>query len=103
MENKEEFNKESSEVQADNDYISISYFWKQVLITFSIITVSLIVAIGFISYGLTLMSNPSTFCFISGILLNAASIVMVFFIFHIQLSKSKTLLRGKKFAEKINN
>lgn len=100
MENKEEFNKESSEVQADNDYISISYFWKQILIASLSTIISFIVAIGFISYGLTIMSKQSTFCFIAGILLNAVSIVMVFFVFHIQISKSKTLLRGKKFAEK---
>lgn len=100
MENKEEFKNESAEVQADNDYITISYFWKQVLIAFFSIMLSLIVALGFITYGLNLMSKSSTFCFISGILLNAASVVMVFFVFNFQLSRAKTLLRGKKFEEK---
>jgi hypothetical protein len=100
MENKEEFKNESTEVQADNDYISISYFWKQVLITFLSAIISLIVALGFISYGFNLMSKSSTFYFILGILINAASVVMVFFVFSFQLSKSKTLLRGKKFEEK---
>jgi|JI10StandDraft_1071094.scaffolds.fasta_scaffold129624_2 hypothetical protein len=92
MENKEEFKPE--------DYITINYFWKHILITFSIITISLIVALGFISYGFNLMSKSSTFYFILGILINAASVVMVFFVFNFQLSKSKTLLRGKKFEEK---
>lgn len=100
MENKEEFKNESAEVQSDNDYVSINYYWKHVLITFFSIMLSLIIAIGFITYGLNLMSKSSTFCFISGILLNAASVVMVFFVFNFQLSRAKTLLRGKKFEEK---
>ncbi len=97
MENKEEF--KLGEFKPE-DYITINYFWKHILITFSIITISLIVALGFISYGLNLMSKSSTFYFILGILINAASVVMVFFVFNFQLSKLKTLLRGKKFEEK---
>jgi hypothetical protein len=46
------------------------------------------------------MSKSSTFYFILGILINAASVVMVFFVFNFQLSRAKTLLRGKKFREK---
>lgn len=103
MENKEELKKESPELEADNDYNSKIYFWKHLIITFFILIVTIIVCLGFMSYGFNLMSKPSTFCFVSGILLNAASVATIFFIFDHQLSKSKTLLRGKKFEEKNKN
>lgn len=103
MENKEELKKESPELEADNDYNSKIYFWKHLIITFFILIVTIIVCLGFMSYGFNLMSKPSTFCFVSGILLNAFCISTTLFVFSLQLSKSKTLLRGKKFEEKNKN